>query len=238
MLQVINLNAGYGKFQILFDVNLKVDRNSLTVIIGPNGSGKSTLLKSIAGLTKIYSGRVMYDGREISGLKPHIIASLGIAYLPQIGNVFQGLTVEENLRMAGYLLSDSEYREGLSEALRIFPQIRDWLKKPVWWLSGGERQMLAISMAIVRRSKLMLMDEPTAALAPKLATQILNRIRYIVDELGVTVVLVEQNAVKALRTCDQAYLLVAGRVAHQAACSEMLKDPELSNKYLGIKTAM
>ncbi len=235
MLKVNQLNAGYGKFQILYDISLKAERDAVTVIVGPNGSGKTTLLKSVAGLATVYSGEILLEDNCIRGHKPYEIASMGVAYLPQVGNVFQNLTVEENLRMAGYLLSDGEYKEGLSEAFRVFPQVKDWLHKPVWWLSGGERQVLAISMAIVRNTKLMLMDEPTAALAPKLAAQILDKIKQAGRELGITVLLVEQNALRALEISDYAYLLVAGRVAYNGDSRDMLNNPKLASMYLGVK---
>lgn len=234
MLELHNLNAGYGKLQILYDVSLVFPERKISVIIGPNGSGKSTLLKTIFGLTKIYSGKIIFGNNDISGLPPHRIASLGIAYLPQTNNVFENLTVEENLKMAGYSLSKEEFGPNVSKVLDFFPQLKLYMKRKARLLSGGERQMLAIAMSLIRKPKLMMFDEPTAALAPKVAFQVLKSIIRLRDELGITVILVEQNAKAALEVADKASLLVGGRVVFDGLPRELLENPELGKMYLGV----
>jgi len=235
LLKVENLNAGYGKLQILYGVTLSFPERKISVIIGPNGSGKSTLLKTVFGMTKVYSGKVLLEGRDITGLPPHRIAALGVAYLPQTNNVFENLTVEENLKMAGYGLRGEELRERASKSLEFFPQLRLYMKKKAKQLSGGERQMLAIAMSLMRKPKVMLFDEPTAALAPKIAYQVLRTIVRLRDELGITVVLVEQNAKAALEIADKASLLVSGRVVFDGQPRELMENPELGKMYLGVR---
>lgn len=234
MLRLEGLNAGYGKLQILYDVSLVFPEGKISVIIGPNGSGKSTLLKTIFGLTKVYSGKILFDDKDITSLPPHRIASLGIAYLPQTNNVFENLTVEENLKMAGYTLSKEEFESRVSRSLDFFPQLKVYMKRKARQLSGGERQMLAIAMSLIRKPKLMMFDEPTAALAPKVAYQVLRSIVRLKNELGITVILVEQNAKAALEIADKASLLVSGKVVFDGPPGELLQNPELGKMYLGV----
>src|SRR6267143_2738634 len=165
-LVVENVSAGYGKLQILDGVSIKAQPNTITVIVGPNGSGKSTLLKTIAGLTNIYKGQVTLDGTKISGLPPHQIARMGIAYLPQTESTFTHLTVAENFKMAGYTVEQYEFKDRLRRALEIFPKLSSYLNSKVSNLSGGERQMVAMSMALLRKPNTIMFDEPTANLAP------------------------------------------------------------------------
>jgi len=231
---VENVDAGYGRLQILFDVSVDFPDKEITVIVGPNGSGKSTLLKTIFGITKIYKGKVVFNGDDITGKPPHVIASLGIAYLPQTNNVFDNLTVEENLRMAGYTIEPSLLKDRIEHALEYFPILKAYMKRKARQMSGGERQMLAMAMALIRSPKVMMFDEPTAALAPKLAYQVLNIIEKLRDELGITVILVEQNAKIALEKGDKAILMVGGRAIYKGPAMDLLKDPELGPMYLGI----
>ncbi len=234
MLTVSQLNAGYGKLHILYDVDFEAPYREITVVVGPNGSGKSTLLKALFGLATIYSGKIEFEKQDITRLPPHKRARLGIAYVPQTDNVFATLTVEENLRMAGYLLEPAELKERIDLVLDIFPVLRDYLKKKAGALSGGERQMVAIAMCLIRNAKMLLLDEPTAQLAPKIATYILNKIVELRDRLGITIVLVEQNAKKALEIGDKAYLLVSGKVAFRSKAQELLEHKELGKLYLGL----
>ncbi|HDI31336.1 MAG TPA: ABC transporter ATP-binding protein [Thermofilum sp.] len=235
LLGVEDLNAGYGKLQILYGITFSLENKEILAIVGPNGSGKSTLLKSIFGLTTVYSGKVIFKGEEITNKPPHEKARIGLAYLPQIGNTFEKLTVIENLKMACYTLEEHEVKERIEEVLAIFPHIKPYLKRRVWSLSGGERQMVAMAMALTRRPEIIMMDEPSAALAPKIASQIFEKIVEIRDSLGKGVVLVEQNAKKALEVCDKALLLVAGQQAFLGSPEELLADPELAQTYLGVK---
>lgn len=234
MLRIERLNAGYGKLQILYDVSIQFPAREISAVIGPNGSGKSTLLKTIFGLTKIISGKISFDGKDITGLPPHRVAGLGIAYLPQTNNIFENLTVEENLKMAGYTLSKEELESRMPRVLDFFPVLRAYMKRKAVQLSGGERQMLAIAMSLLRKPKLIMFDEPTGALAPKIAYQVLNTIVKLRDELNITVVLVEQNAKAALEISDRAFLLVGGKVVLEGSPQEFLNNPELGRMYLGV----
>jgi len=234
VLSVEKVNAGYGKFHVLFDVTTYIESKKMTVIVGPNGSGKSTFLKTIFGLTTVYSGKVLLEGEDITGMPPHRVARKGIAYLPQVGNVFLNLTVKENLLMASYTLSEDETRDRLEEVLSYYPLLKRYYNRKADTLSGGERQLLAMAMAMMRRPKVMLFDEPTANLAPKIALEVLKEIARLRDEHGITVVLVEQNAKRALECGDKAVLFVGGRVAFEGLCHELLNHPELSTLYLGL----
>jgi branched-chain amino acid transport system ATP-binding protein len=233
LLTIEKLNAGYKTLQILFDVTITAPRSLLTVVVGPNGSGKSTLLKTVFGLTKIYSGKVFLDGLDITGLPPHKVAEQGIAYLPQVDNVFSNLTVYENLLIAGYGLKRDE--DAVTDVLEMFPHLKTYRNRKAAEMSGGERQMLAIAMALIRKPKLMLFDEPTGNLSPKMATQILNVIKELRDSHGKTIILAEQNAKKALEIGDKAVLLVSGRPVYEGNSQTLLQHEELGKLYLGIR---
>ncbi len=238
MLVVEGLNAGYKKFHVLFDVALEARDKEITVIVGPNGSGKSTLLKTIFGLTTIYSGNIRLDGEELTIYPPHEIAKMGVAYLPQVENVFVNLSIKENLITASYSLRKEEIEDRIEEVLNMFPVLRKMIHKRARNLSGGERRMLAIAMALLRKPKLMMFDEPTTDMAPKLARQILEKIVSLRDEMGMTIILVEQSARRALEIGDKAYLLVDGRVNFEGRPDELLNHPRLSKLYLGIETGL
>jgi len=231
---VDDVSAGYGKLQILSGVSLKAQPNQITVIVGPNGSGKSTLLKTIAGLTNIYTGQVALDGKIISNLAPHEIARLGIAYLPQTESTFTQLTVDENFKMAGYTIGTQDFEERKQRALEIFPRLTSYMKTRVSHLSGGERQMVAMSMALLRKPNTIMFDEPTANLSPLLATEVLNTITYLANDSDITILLVEQNATRALQIGQSAYLLVNGTTIFEGSAKALLEHPELGRLYLGL----
>ncbi len=237
MLTVDSVSAGYGSLQILNEVSLDAEPNRITVIVGPNGSGKSTLLKTIAGLTSIYQGRVTLDGKILSKLPPHEIARLGIAYLPQTDSTFTQLTVAENFKMAGYTVERQEFQDRMKNALEIFPKLSSYIDTKVSKLSGGERQMVAMSMALLRKPSVIMFDEPTANLAPIVATQVLNTISYLSTGSDLTVLLEEQNATRAIQIGQRAYLLVNGRVAFHGGSDELLGHKELGRLYLGLGTS-
>ena len=237
MLKVDGVSSGYGKLQVLSDVSLVANPGELTVVVGPNGSGKSTLLKTISGLATLYKGSVSLDGRVLSGLPPHAIARSGIAYLPQTESVFTQLTVAENFKMAAYTVSRADFENRLKDALQIFPQLDGYMSSKVVNLSGGERQMVAMTMALVRKPQVILFDEPTANLSPKYATQVLKTIQSLAKERGLTIVLVEQNARRALEIGDNAYLLVGGKNAFNGPAKDLLSHQELAKLYLGMKVA-
>jgi branched-chain amino acid transport system ATP-binding protein len=237
MLEVKGISAGYGKLQILKEISLRATDGQVTVIVGPNGSGKSTLLKTIAGLTNVYGGEVYLDDVKISAMAPYLVARAGLAYLPQTESVFVQLTVEENIRMAAYSVNPRDYPERLANSLKMFPQIQNYMKSKVQNLSGGERQMVAMTMAMMREPRVVMFDEPTANLSPKLATLVLNTVRSLATDRKLTVLLVEQNARKALQMGDRAYLLVGGRNVFEGGASELLSHSELAQMYLGLRAA-
>ncbi|MBI3841166.1 MAG: ABC transporter ATP-binding protein [Thaumarchaeota archaeon] len=235
MLKVDNVSAGYGKLQVLEGVSMEAASGEVTTMVGPNGSGKSTLLKTIAGLTKLYSGKITLDGASLTSLPPHEIARRGVAYLPQTESVFTQLTVAENVKMAAFTIHKEEYGERLESGLQLFPQVRDYMGNKVQDLSGGERQMVALIMALMRKPKIVMLDEPTANLSPKLATEALGIISSLAKEKGLAVLLVEQNARKALEMGDKAYLLVSGKKAFEGPPKDLLAHKELAKLYLGLK---
>lgn len=235
ILKTESLNAGYGKLQVIFDISLEVPEKEITVVVGPNGSGKSTLLKTIFGLTKIISGKIVYKGEDIARLPPHEIAKRGIAYLPQTQNVFENLTVQENLIMASYTLTREQAQKRIEEVLEIFPILRGYMRQKALRLSGGEKQMLATAMAMIRSPELLLFDEPTAALAPKVVHQVINVIRSLNKDHGKTILLVEQNAKVALEISDMAVLMSSGRVIYYGDGKSLLNNPQLGSMYLGLK---
>lgn len=235
MLRVESLTAGYGKFQVVFDVSLEAKEREILTIVGPNGSGKSTLLKSIAGITKIFSGRVIYKGQDVTAAPPHVKARMGLAFLPQTDNVFADLTVWENLRMAAYTLEEERGAKNIEKVMELYPLLKRKLNVKAKSLSGGERQILAMAMTLIREPEVIMLDEPTANLAPIMAKDILGKIRELRDSLGKTVVLVEQNARAALEMSDEAVLLVSGRVAYSGKAKKLLEDEDLSKRYLGLR---
>jgi branched-chain amino acid transport system ATP-binding protein len=234
ILTVEDVSAGYGSLQILNGVSLKALPDQITVIVGPNGSGKSTLLKTVAGLTNIYRGKVTIDGKTISNLAPHEIARLGLAYLPQTDSTFTQLTVAENFKMAGYTVAAADFEERKKRVLETFPRLSSYMKTKVFHLSGGERQMVAMSMALLRKPHTIMFDEPTANLSPILATEVLNTITHLARNSGLTILLVEQNATRALQIGHSAYLLVNGTTIFEGPAKALLKHPELGKLYLGL----
>ena len=234
MLRVEGLNAGYEKLHVLFNIEIEVPTRKVTVLVGPNGSGKSTLLKAILGLATVHSGKILLEDLDITFLPPHQKAKMGIAYLPQVENIFTNLTVEENLKMAGYILDEASYLDGLEMALGAFPELKAFMKRKAGTLSGGERQFLAIATALVRKAKLLMLDEPTAQLSPKLMDSMFNRIASLRDELGLTIILVEQNIRRALGIGDNAYLLISGRLAFQGSARELMEHEAFERLCMGI----
>ena len=233
ILEIEKLNSGYGKSQVLFDVSLTIKEKSICALLGPNGSGKSTLMKSVFGLTNIYSGSIKFNGEEITKKKPHERVRLGLVYLPQVDNVYDYLTIKENLIMAGSILSKEERVHRIEEVIEFHPLLKRYFNRKLITLSGGERQIVAIAMALMLKPKMILFDEPSAHLAPKFAEEIFEKIKEL-NRMGVTVLLVEQNVKKALEESEYAYIMVSGRVIYSGETSELRNSPEFSKIFLGI----
>jgi ABC-type branched-subunit amino acid transport system ATPase component len=234
ILGIEHLVSGYGKLAIIQDVSFEVYEGDLVAIVGPNGSGKSTLVKSILGLTSIFEGRVSFAGRLISGLRPEKIARLGLGYVPQLANVFPDLTVSENLELGGITVSNvAEKKRTLERVLSLFPILKSRPGQRAGLLSGGERQMLAIGRALMAEPKLLILDEPTAALAPATAEQLMRLLVEIRQTMGVTIVLVEQNARKALSLANRGLVLVQGKRAFEGTPDQISQDKDIIRLFLG-----
>lgn len=234
MLRVENFFAGYKELRILFDINAVVERGKVTTIAGPNGSGKSTFLKSLFGLATIQAGTIVYKDKDITAIPPHEKTRLGIAYLPQVENVFTNLTVEENLKMAGYILEIEEYLHRLDLVLEVFPELKKKLKQNGGTLSGGERQFLAIASALIKKAELLMLDEPTAMLSPKFANETFEKILELKEMFGLTVLIVEQNIKKSLEISDNAYMLMNGKVIFEGKSEELLSHEKFEKFCMGI----
>jgi len=233
VLTIEALEAGYVRdLPILRQVNLSLSQGSLTTIIGPNGAGKSTLIKAIAGLVPVSAGRVTLNGRDITGIRPDQMGELGLAYVPQTDNIFRSLTIAQNLALVLRRVPDRATR--LDELLAMFPALALKLGDRAAALSGGQRQMLAVAMALAGRPKVMLMDEPSAGLSPKIAQEVLDLTRGLTGQ-GVSVLLVEQNVKQALRVADHCYILAEGRNQLDGPAAAILSDPVVAEIYLGGK---
>ncbi len=228
------VDAGYGKFHVLFDIDLEVPRGKITVIVGPNGAGKTTLLNTVFGLTTVYKGSIIYEGRDITRVPAHKRAKLGMAYTLQLFNIFAGLTVRENLLLAAYDQPRDLVKKRLEEIYELFPILKERQNQKAGTLSGGERQMLAISISLLRSPRLLLLDEPTAGLAPRIAKEVFQAIARL-REMGYTVILAEQNAKAALEIGDVGVLVVSGRIVFKASAQELLARKDLAEMYLGLK---
>ncbi|MDW8072112.1 MAG: ABC transporter ATP-binding protein [Anaerolineae bacterium] len=232
ILEVHQLVAGYGKSEVLHGVSLEVAAGEIVTMVGANGAGKSTLLRSIFGLTDIHSGVIRFKGKPITGLPPHAITAYGLALVPQERNVFPSLTVRENLEMGGFTVDRATLEERIERVFERFPRLRERQRQKAGTLSGGERQMLAIGRGLMTSPELLMLDEPSLGLAPKVVEALFEQIRLI-HESGTTVFLVEQNARRALAIADRAYVLELGRIRHQGSGQELLNDPEVQRAYLG-----
>ena len=233
MLRVENLNAGYEKLQILFDISLKAESKKITSIIGPNGSGKSTLLKAIFGLINIYSGKIYLKDKDITYLRPHEKVKIGIVYIPQTDNVFTNLTVKENLKIAGFTLDKLKLEKKINEVLEFFPNLKGMLNRRAMFLSGGERQMLAIAMGLIKEPKVIMLDEPSANLSPKVSEEIFEKIYDLKYYDEISIILVEQNVRKALEISDYTYVLIGGKKVLEGKPEKIINDQNIRKFYLG-----
>jgi branched-chain amino acid transport system ATP-binding protein len=236
-LLIINqLSAGYGKLVVLHEMSLAVEAGQFVAILGPNGSGKSTLVKAVFGMADVQAGSITFDGTSLIGRPTESISRHGIAYVPQRENVFTSMTVRENLLLAVRQLDNDDAKVALREAFERFPILERRQRQRAGQLSGGERQMLAIAMGWLSRPRLMLLDEPSAGLAPRLVTEIF-RVLQRLCEAGVTLIVVEQNARSVLRWCSYTYVLREGQIAFQGPAAEILADEETVKGYLGVAPA-
>lgn len=236
ILEIENVFAGYVKdLDILQGVNFRVNPGELVTVIGPNGAGKSTLAKTIFGLLTPHTGKIFFHGKSIVGLKSDAIVQQGMCYVPQIANVFKSLTVEENLEMGAFVL-DQPIQPLKEEIFTRFPKLAERRKQRAGTLSGGERQMLAMGRALMLKPSLLLLDEPSAALSPILVTSVFEQIREI-NRNGTAIVLVEQNARKALEMADRGYVLETGRDRFEGRGIDLLNDPKVGELYLGVSKA-
>jgi len=230
-LEVEGVISGYGEGDILHGVSLWMEKEEMVSIIGPNGAGKSTLLKTIVGLLRPRQGSIRFKGKTISGRKPAEISRLGICYVPQEENVFPTLTVVENLEMGAYIVEDS-IRKRMDQIYDIFPILRERRLVNAGTLSGGERQMLAMGMALMVSPELLILDEPSAGLGPNLVEEIFDKVQEI-NKAGVGILMVEQNAWKSLQIAHRAYILVMGRNRLEGTAREFLENPEIRELFLG-----
>jgi branched-chain amino acid transport system ATP-binding protein len=233
LLEVAALSAGYGKVPILHGVTFHVDEGEVVAVIGPNGAGKSTLLKTISGLIDPYSGRIAFAGKSIEGLPPHVVTRVGVSYVPEGGRPFPNMPVLDNLLMGAYV-NRANLKDGvLEEIFEIFPVLRERQGQMARTLSGGEKQMLSIGRGLASRPRLLMLDEPSLGLAPKLVDEIYRKLQTL-RELGLTVLLVEQNITYALELADRGYVLENGRIALEGSGAELSQNIHIKEHYLGL----
>ena len=233
MLKISNVETFYGKIQALRGVDLDVNDGEIVSLIGSNGAGKSTLLMTISGVNKAKRGNIVFNGKNIENQAPHKIVDMGICQVPEGRRIFSRLTVEENLRLGAHSNEKGKYFENdIKEVYDLFPVLSDRKTQRGGTLSGGEQQMLAIGRALMSKPKVLLLDEPSLGIAPKLVNQIFVSIKNINKEKNVTIFLVEQNAKKALELADRAYVLVNGKVTIKGSGQELLKNKDIQAAYL------
>ncbi|MGB9955779.1 ABC transporter ATP-binding protein [Haloferax prahovense] len=231
LLRVRDLDAGYGDLQILTDVDMDVFDGEYVTIVGPNGAGKSTTMKSVFGLTAHMGGTVQFKDEDITGRRPEDIIHVGIGYVPQNDNIFPTLTVEENLEMGAYIL-DEVPQNAMEAVYERFPILRERKDQKAGTMSGGQQQMLAMGRALMLEPDLLLLDEPSAGLAPDLVKEMFDKIDEI-NEAGTAILMVEQNAKEALRRCDRGYVLANGQNRYMDTGTALLEDEQVRQDFLG-----
>ncbi len=232
MLEIKNLHSGYDELEILKGVDIEVYEKNIVALIGPNGAGKSTLIKSVFGIAQINKGEINFSGKNIKNLKTHELISSGISYVPQGKIVFGDLTVRENLEMGAETISDKKLIENrINEVYEKFPILRKRAKKLSFTLSGGERQMLALGRALITKPSILMLDEPSLGLSPKLQKELFHLILKLKEE-GISILIVEQNAKKAIEIADKTYLLEDGKIALEGG-KEIVKHNKIKEVYLG-----
>jgi neutral amino acid transport system ATP-binding protein len=254
ILQAQELRSGYGEMEILHGVSMELDQGEMVVVIGPNGAGKSTLVKTIFGLLRPTGGRVLFQGTDITGFAPRDLVLMGLAYVPQMNNTFPTLTVLENLEMGAVtrrlspipspwkrgtspetsagMMTDTQIRNRAIQTVEMFPNLQPKLRERAGALSGGEQQMVALAKSMMLAPSILLIDEPSAGLAPKLVDVVFAKIAEI-NDAGTAIVMVEQNARKALAIADRGYVLETGRNRFDGTGEKLLSDPQVARLYLG-----
>jgi branched-chain amino acid transport system ATP-binding protein len=234
LLELRDLSVSYGPIKALKNVSLSVEPGQIVTLIGANGAGKTTTLKTISGLLRPVSGDIVFEGQSILGIPPHKLPKLGIGHAPEGRGMFPGMTVTENLEMGAYLRKGN-LSESFDRVFSLFPRLAERRKQATGTLSGGEQQMVAIGRALMSEPKLLLLDEPSMGLAPRLVAQIFSIVTEI-NEQGTTILLIEQNAAQALRRAHRAYILATGEVVREGAADELAEDPAVRAAYLGVET--
>jgi branched-chain amino acid transport system ATP-binding protein len=236
ILKVSNIESYYGPIMAIRGVSLSVPEGKIVTVLGANGAGKTTILKTISGVLDPLKGSVEFQGKPIQRMDPDKIVRLGVSHVPEGREVFPFLTVRENLAMGGFLRKNrDEVAQDLERIYGYFPRLKERLDQPAGQLSGGEQQMLAISRALMNRPRLLLLDEPSLGLSPLLVKEIFGIIRRVNTEQGVSILLVEQNAKKALETADYGYVLEVGRVVMDDSCQRLMQSKDIQEFYLGAK---
>jgi len=231
VLSVENVDSGYGDVQVLDDLSMTLAENEIACLVGPNGAGKSTVLKTVFGMLTPWTGHVTYHGKDIGGMAPEDIVRAGIGYVPQTENVFGNLTIEENLRMGGVARND-DLEPVIDQLYDRFPLLTEKQSAKAKTLSGGQRQVLAFARALVMEPDVLLIDEPSAGLAPNTADEVFEDVQAV-NDLGTAILMVEQNARKGLSISDKGYVLDQGTVAYADDADGLLDNPEVSRLYLG-----
>ena len=234
MLDLKGVNAGYGSFQALFDISLNVKAGEAVAVIGPNGAGKTTLMRVISGMAEPFSGDMEMEGKSLSSFPPHQIVELGIAHVPENRRLFPGMTVEDNLKLGAFAKkARGDSAKNLEFVYELFPRMKERRRQLAGTMSGGVQQMCAIGRAIMSGPKLLLMDEPSAGLAPVVVQQVFGLVRRIREE-GYTVLIVEQNVQQVLQVVDRAYLLEAGQLIDSGKSEDLLESESVRKAYMGL----
>ena len=232
LLEVERLEAGYEQVTVLQGVSLEAGAGEIVAVIGPNGAGKSTLLKAVYGLARVRGGTVRYDGADVTGSRAHVLTERGLNFVPQTDNVFPSLSVAENLAVAVGVLPRTERPVALARVHELFPLLRERRRQRAGTLSGGQRKLVGLARALVTWPRLLLLDEPSAGLAPRAMDEVFAKLSEI-RELGISIVIVEQNARRALALADRGYVLELGRNRYEGTGSGLLHDPKVAELYLG-----
>ena len=234
LLEVREIDLGYDRLKVVHGVSLTVGRHELVGLVGGNGSGKSTILRAVSGMIAPWSGEIYFDGQKVNGKKPHQMAELGLAHVPMGRQLFPDMSVEENLKLGAYLSSArSERGENLNRVFDLFPDLKSKRRQPAGALSGGQQQMVAIARALMLGPKMLIMDEPSLGLAPRLVQDVMRVIRTVADS-GLPILLVEQNVMQVLKVSDRSYVLENGHLVIEGPSRELMGNDEVKRAYLGI----